>query len=101
MEISENDSGFTSQGCGTWRTFKAKKVNRFKDGIWAVNDQVSPGLWQVTPIGACYWARISGFGGTLDEIISNANIDGSAIVQIEETDVGFISSGCGNWKKIG
>src|SRR5690606_14520514 len=45
----------------------------------------------------CYWARLSGFGGTLDEIIANDITDGPAVVTIGPNDVGFESTRCGTW----
>jgi hypothetical protein len=41
--------------------------------------------------------RLSGFGGTFDEIIANDFGSGPRMVTISPTDVGFESSGCGPW----
>ncbi len=49
----------------------------------------------------CYWARLNGFGGSVGEIIANGNASGPVIVEIANTDVGFESSGCGQWEQIG
>jgi hypothetical protein len=64
-----------------------------------VGTDIQPGLWRSTGGTSCYWARLSGFGGTLDEVIANANTGASGTVQISATDKGFTSSQCGAWKK--
>jgi hypothetical protein len=46
----------------------------------------------------CYWERLRGFGGTLDEIIANDFTDIGQIVTIEATDAGFSTDpDCGTW----
>jgi hypothetical protein len=66
-----------------------------------VNDQISPGRYQSTGGELCYWERTRGFGGTLDQIIANANVSGPTILDIARSDVGFKSRGCGSWSLIG
>jgi hypothetical protein len=46
----------------------------------------------------CYWARLSGFSGELDDIIANENTQ-NTVVTIMASDKGFASSGCGTWTK--
>lgn len=99
VEISASDSGFKSSGCGTWLPYVAKSQPTIKDGFWVVNDEIAPGLWQASKSDGCYWARLSGFGGDFEEII--ANDYGSGLVQIGTTDIGFASSNCGTWTKVG
>jgi hypothetical protein len=48
----------------------------------------------------CYYARLRGFGHTLDDIIANNNTDTQAIVTIATSDKGFESQNCGTWTKI-
>lgn len=48
----------------------------------------------------CYWERLSGFGGQLEDIIANGNPSGQAIVTIAPTDVAFKSQRCGTWEMI-
>jgi hypothetical protein len=49
---------------------------------------------------SCYWARLKGFGGTVEDIISNDNLcDGYGVVTIASADKGFESDGCGGWSK--
>jgi hypothetical protein len=71
----------------------------FGDGDHIVGVDVQPGTYRIrqTPFFSCYWERLSGFGGTLDEIIANGNTTGFVVVSIGANDVGFSSSGCGTW----
>jgi hypothetical protein len=101
VDISASDAGFTSSRCGLWIPYVASPPASFGDGVWSINDEMRPGTWSATFTGTCYWARLSGFGGTLEDIITNDNVTGSAIVQIQSSDVGFLSSRCGTWTKIG
>jgi hypothetical protein len=73
----------------------------FGNGTFIVGTDIQPGTYRTTGGSNCYYARLSGFGGTSGEIIANANTDGSgAIVTIEPSDVGFQSSGCNTWEQI-
>jgi hypothetical protein len=67
----------------------------FEDGTLLVGSEVAPGRW--TSGGNCYWERLSGVGGTFEEIITNDNPAGQAIVDIAPTDAAFSSDGCGRW----
>lgn len=71
----------------------------FGDGLQRVGVDIQPGRYLATDVGfACYWERVSGFGGTLDDVIINGNVQGSqAIVEILPSDAGFTSHDCGRW----
>ena len=58
-------------------------------GVYAVGDDIAPGLYQLN--GACYWARLAGFSGELDDILANENNwnDGQFVVEIQPGDTGF------------
>lgn len=72
----------------------------FSDGNFVVGKDIQPGTYRTrTASSGCYYARLSGFGGTLGEIITNANTDAPAIVTISASDKGFQSTGCGSWTK--
>ncbi len=74
----------------------------FSDGTYRVGPNIAPGTYQgTTTATGCYWERLSGFGGTLNEVIANYFGNAPTIVTIAATDVGFKSSGCGSWTKIG
>jgi hypothetical protein len=101
VDISPADVGFSSSRCGTWLPYNAKTPLSISEGVWSIGDEMQAGTWSATFTTACYWARLSGFGGTLDEILANANPTSWAIVQIQQGDVGFLSKRCGTWTKIG
>ncbi len=74
----------------------------FNDGTFIVGNDIEPGTYRTSGGGNnCYYARLSGFGGTDSDIIANENSDGSAIVTIAPTDAGFQSAGCGTWTQVG
>lgn len=74
-----------------------------RSGILQVGTDVQPGTYTTTvPTGAtCYWARLKGTHGGLDEIIANGvgNAGQQVIVTIDKGDVAFESRFCGDWKK--
>ena len=70
------------------------------DGTFRVGSDIVPGTYHAAnPGGYCYWARLSGTGGTLGEIIANDVAAGPAVVTIAATDAAFQSTGCGGWTK--
>jgi hypothetical protein len=78
----------------------ARKAKSFDgNGTFAVNDEIKPGLYRAEE-GIAYWARTSGFGGELDDIISNGSPSGPAVVEIKATDKGFQTNGSGEWTLV-
>jgi len=58
---------------------------------------IRPGTYRLRePAGFCYWARLKGFSGELDDVIANDIGEGSSVVA-RSSDEGFQASGCGNW----
>ena len=102
VTIATSDKGFQSQSCGTW-TQDLSQITTSKtsvsDGTYIVGTDLLPGTYRNTGVQGCYWARLSGFGGSLDEVIANDNTDTAAIVTISASDKGFQSKGCGTWTK--
>ena len=74
----------------------------FNDGNQIVGSDVMPGTYRAFVNGeGCYWARLRGFSGEIDDIIANGNQQkGSVIVTIKASDKGFESNGCGSWTRI-
>ena len=70
----------------------------FSDGTHVVGQDVGPGTYR-TRVGSpgCYYARLAGFGGTLEDITANENTDAPAVVTVSPNDKGFVSRGCGIW----
>ena len=77
------------------------KIYTFGDGTHAIGGALPPGRYitagNTSTTSFCYWERLSGFGGTLNEILSNEIINGQVIVDIKPGDVGFRASRCGTW----
>ncbi len=106
VTISPSDAGFSSERCGQWSQdlspITPSPTAPFSDGIFIVGVDIAPGLWRNSDSsGGCYWARLSGFGGTLDEIIANAFSETIQTVRIAATDRGFETERCGVWTRIG
>ncbi|WP_091330001.1 hypothetical protein [Geodermatophilus ruber] len=73
----------------------------FGDGLHRMGAGIAPGAYRSSAVGGfCYWERLSGFGGTLDDIIANG-IGSPEIVTLEAGDAGFDSRGCGTWQPLG
>jgi hypothetical protein len=75
--------------------------NTFGSGTYQVGADIEPGTYRTDGGSFCYWARLSGGGGTLDDIIANNNVEGPATVTIDASDWGFENRGCGKWTKVG
>jgi hypothetical protein len=71
----------------------------FGAGTKIVGTDIGPGLYRSNNAvtASCYWERLSGFGGTLAEIIANGLGGGPAVVAIATADRGFNSSSCASW----
>jgi hypothetical protein len=67
------------------------------DGTFRVGVDVQPGTYQSQGSDECYWARLSGLGGSLNDIIANSNAAGPQVVQIASSDVAFKTQNCGMW----
>jgi hypothetical protein len=103
VTIAPTDKGFKSSGCGTWTqdlSAITSDKTTFGDGMFIVGTDITPGTYRSSGAGTCYYARLSGFSGSLGSISANENTESSAIVTITTTDKGFKSSGCGTWTKI-
>jgi hypothetical protein len=104
VTIAPSDKGFQTQGCGKWYaqlTQVTSSKTTFGDGMLIVGTDVAPGTYKNSGAKddySCYWARLSGFSGTIDDIIANG-VNKSNIVTIAPSDKGFSSAGCGTWTK--
>jgi hypothetical protein len=101
VEIRPTDKGFSSSGCGQWTTdlsaVTSSTAAPFSDGTYIVGVDIAPGTWRSPGGDLCYWERLGGFSGEFGDIIANGVPGGQAIVTIASTDVGFSTSGCGEW----
>jgi hypothetical protein len=98
VTIASSDAGFHTQSCGTWtRDLSATGAWPAQNGIFIVGTDLSPGTYSAPGGSLCYWARLSGFGGTTDQIIANGLGQSAVIVTIAPTDAGFETQDCGSW----
>jgi hypothetical protein len=103
VTIKRTDRGFETRRCGNWsRNLRriTKSKTRFGEGTYLVRVDIAPGTYRTRGGDGCYWARLRGFSGGLDEIIANGNTSGSTIVTIGRGDRGFTSRRCGTWQRI-
>jgi hypothetical protein len=103
VTIAASDAGFHTSACGTWtQDLSATTFNPdapFSDGTFIVGVDIGAGTWRSDGSDGCYWERLSGFGGTLDDTIANNFGSGVQVVTIAPSDAGFQSNGCGDWTK--
>ena len=71
----------------------------FGPGTHMVGSDVQPGVYETGivegPFG-CYWERLSGLSGEIDDIIANGNVAGHDVVEIMDGDVAF-GTDCDAW----
>jgi hypothetical protein len=81
------------------------QADSFGAGVFLVGVDVAPGVYRAQPaLGSmhCSWRRLSGVGGSFDEIIAIEIVDdGPALVEIASSDYAFRSSGCTEWRRVG
>jgi hypothetical protein len=105
VSISASDLAFNATGCGVWTSdlsaITSSPTAAFGDGVWIVGVDISPGTWSNSDSSdGCYWARLDGFSGELDDIDDNEFTYDPQSVVIQAGDAGFESSGCGVWTLI-
>jgi hypothetical protein len=72
---------------------------RYGNGTHIVNQGFVPGLY-FSVGNSCYWERLSGLGGGLDELLASAGVPGPTEVVVPPTDAAFRSFGCGAWHPV-
>ncbi len=109
VEIKPTDAGFyADEDCGIWFLVTGPITSNpdgpIGEGTYIVgtgpNADMHPGTWRAPGGSSCYWERLSGFGGTLNEIIANDFGAINPVVTIAPTDAGFHSHNCGTWEKL-
>ena len=104
VEIKDTDYEFYSEDCIGWKpvekTYPDRPLTKFSDGMYVVGKHIKPGLYKASngANSSCYWERLSGFSGSLDDIIDNRNA--VTTVNIPPSDKGFLTHGCGTWKLV-
>ncbi len=106
VTIAATDVGFSSEDCGTWSSDLTPRTSsptaNFEGGTFLVGTEVAAGTWRNSDSSeGCYWERLSGFSGEIDDVIANRFTYDIQTVSVASTDVGFSSARCGTWTKIG
>jgi len=62
----------------------------FAPGTYVVGKDIQPGTYRGQAgndlFGSCYWARLNGLSGELDDIIANDNAEGQFYIEVKGTD---------------
>jgi len=104
VEIKDTDYKFYSEDCIGWtpvaKTYPDKPLTKFSDGMYIVGKHIEPGLYKASDGSndACYWERLSGFTGDIEDVIDNGNE--ADTVNILSSDKGFLTNSCGTWKLV-
>ncbi|MER7718736.1 hypothetical protein ABTX99_17600 [Streptomyces flaveolus] len=109
VTVKATDKFFKSSGCGDWEAVdpKAKGTPAAKmsgdGGMFAVGTDIAPGTYKSTgnTDDACYWERAKNADHSLESIIANNNVSGTAVVRISASDAYFKTVGCSDWQKTG
>ncbi|MFC9283511.1 hypothetical protein [Streptomyces collinus] len=111
VTVKAADKLFKSSGCHDWEAVPAKANGRpaagspvdGDGGMFRVGADIAPGTYRSTGNGdgSCYWERTKDAEQSLDSIIANDNVTGTAVVTVRATDAYFKTTGCGDWKRTG
>ena len=68
----------------------ALPLTAFGPGTYLVGRDIAPGLYRGEAgsdfMDSCYWARLAGLSGDLDDILVNANATGQFFVDVQTSD---------------
>lgn len=88
----------TSQPEATPAPIAPEEKASFDDGMHIVGEDIQAGTYRTREAsGGCYFARLKGFSGELDDILSNENTSYPSVITIKSTDKGFQTKNCGKW----
>lgn len=107
VEVSSDDVGFYSAGCGEWSLFAEEdgadsRWAEFAEGTYVVGTDIAVDTYVAESVGGrlCEWVVLSGFGGTGSDISRSGVGRLRGIVKILANDVGFRSTGCETWRAL-
>ena len=118
VEINGDDAGFESSGCGVWSLVddsdagdELSLASEFGDGSYRVGMDISAGVYEADIgtaqyrsgefVPACRWSRVSGFGHESRDALEASAGWGVQRVEVLAGDAGFVSTGCGVWRRVG
>jgi len=108
VTVQATDKIFKSSGCNDWEAVDPKAEGGSPatgmagdGGMFRVGVDIAPGTYKSTgnTDDMCYWERAKDAEHSLDSIIANDNVSGSAVVTLSASDAYFKTSGCQDWKK--
>ncbi|MFE1439440.1 hypothetical protein [Streptomyces sp. NPDC058739] len=108
VTVKPTDKLFTSSDCGDWEAVdpnakggRAATSMAGDGGMFKVGVDIAPGTYKSTgnTDDLCYWERTKDAEHSIDSILANDNVSGSAVVTISASDAYFKTSGCQDWKK--
>jgi hypothetical protein len=108
VTLKPTDKLFTSSDCSDWEAVDpnakggAPAAEMAGDGgMFKVGVDIAPGTYKSTgnTDDMCYWERTKDAEHSLDSVIANNNVSGTAVVTISASDAYFKTSGCKDWKK--
>ena len=109
VTILATDKLFKSSGCKDWEAvdLKAKGTPAAKmagnGGMFRVGADIAPGTYKSTGNAddLCYWERSKDASHSVDSIVANNNVNGTAVATISASDGYFKTTGCKDWVKTG
>jgi hypothetical protein len=109
VTVLKSDKLFKSSGCKDWEAVDAKASGtpatpiKGDGGMHRVGADIAPGTYRSTgnTDDLCYWERTKDASHSMESIIANDNVSGSAVVTVAAGDAYFKTSGCKDWKKTG
>ncbi|GAA3978723.1 hypothetical protein OG252_29820 [Streptomyces sp. NBC_01352] len=109
VTVKATDKLFKSSDCNDWEAvdLKAKGSPASEmagdGGMFRVGADIAPGTYKSTGNAddSCYWERDKNAEHSMDSIIANDNVNGTAVVTISSSDGYFKTAGCKDWKKTG
>ncbi|MET7981233.1 MULTISPECIES: hypothetical protein [unclassified Streptomyces] len=107
VTVEASDKLFRTSNCEDWEAVGAKAsgspATRMKGdgGMYRVGADIAPGTYRSTGNAddSCYWERDKDATHSMNSVIANNNVTGTAVVTIGAGDGYFKTAGCGDWKK--
>jgi hypothetical protein len=107
VTVKPTDKVFKSSDCSDWEAVDLEAKGSPADkmagdgGMFRVGADLAPGTYKSAgnTDDSCYWEREKDAEHSLDSIVANNNVNGTAVVTISSSDAYFKTSGCKDWKK--
>ncbi|MEV0553107.1 MULTISPECIES: hypothetical protein [unclassified Streptomyces] len=109
VTIPAGDKLFKSSGCKDWEAVAARATGtpaalvKGNGGMHRVGVDIAPGTYRSTgnTDDLCYWERAKDASHSMESILANNNVSGTAVVTVAAGDAYFKTTGCKDWKKTG